>query len=162
MRQKCQMASTPEGYKRQVRNQLVTTEQEEPKRHDTDSTASTPCPQCCTPVTMARQLSWLATVDVRVWVNETWENEWLWLGKINLFTIKSHFFYTRSHIEFCCSNFQQMSSAKSTAFFSRLKCKMSCLLKRRESELSVQKEALLIIWRKYQTLWTCEHQNFRY
>ena len=65
MRQKCQIASTPEGCKRQVRNQFVTIEQEEPKRHDTGSTASTPCPQCCTPVTVVKGVTLLATADVR-------------------------------------------------------------------------------------------------
>lgn len=60
------MASTPEGCKSQVQNQLVTTEQEEPKRYDMDSTASTPSPQCCTPVTVVRRVSGLMTVDVRV------------------------------------------------------------------------------------------------
>lgn len=65
--------STPKGYKRQVQNQLVTTEHE-PKKHGTDTTASTPCPQCCTPVTVVRWVSGLATVDVRV-LSEVQENE---------------------------------------------------------------------------------------
>lgn len=123
MRKKCQIASTPKGCKRQVWNQLVTTEQNEPKRHHMGSTASTPCPQCCTPVIVVRRVSGLTTADLRMWVNEIWENEWLWLGKINLFIIKSHFPSTRSHTGFCCSNFQQTSSTKSTAFYSRFKCK---------------------------------------
>lgn len=146
MRQKCQTDPLPKGIKDKSKISLS------PLSKNPRNMVQTQQPALLA-LSVAHQWLWSGgSQGLRLWMWECWvsevqENEWLWLGRINWFVTKSHFPSTRSHIQFCCSNFQQMSSIKPTASFSANP--QNKLLTQKESELSVQKEAFLILQRKY-------------